>query len=286
MKTSNLETKVLKGSILFLMITALLMTTVLFTSCESNSTEEVIEDDTDLITAIEGSANRTLINVEDLPSTAQSELASEFSNDVIYEVASAEGLGFEVRLITTEGSWASEFNRAYFNTSGRLLEDRNRPRHGRRRSCFHIVFPFSVTMPDGSTITLESREDKSLIREWYQANPDEDDKPSLVYPIEIEYQDGTIVTVNSQEELIAAREGCKTTRCFDLVYPFGVTMPDGTVITLNSEDDRTLIREWYQNNPGVHERPTLVFPVDIIYEDGTIQTINNEDELQTAKDNC
>ena len=285
MKTSNLETKVLKGSILFLMITALLMTTLLFTSCSENS-EVTLEGDADLISAIENSANRTLINVEDLPLTAKSELEEEFSNDAIYEVTSAENLGFEVKLITTEGSWISEFNRAYFDTAGRSLEDRRRPRHGRRRSCFHIVFPFSVTMPDDSVITLESREDKSLIREWYAANPDANERPELVFPIEVEYQDGTILEINSYQELVDAREGCRTTRCFDFVYPFSVTMPDDSIINLTSEDDRYLIREWYDANPGVHERPELVFPIDIIYENGTTETINNQDELQTAKDNC
>lgn len=285
MKTTNVETRVLKGSIIFLMISALLMTTVLFTSC-SDSSETDFADDTALIAEIETAVNRTAITTNDLPSAAQSDLATDFENDDVYEVTKAEGLGFEVRLITTEGSWTSEFNRAFFDTNGRQLEDRRRPRHGRRRSCFKIVFPFSVTMPDDSVITLESRADKSLIRAWYEANPDATEKPELVYPIEIEYQDGTTATINSQEELITAREECRTVRCFDLVYPFTVTMPDDTTITLNSEDDRALIRAWYEANPGVYERPTLVYPVEIIFQDGSTQTINDSEEYQEAKDNC
>jgi hypothetical protein len=285
MKTTNVETRVLKGSIIFLMISALLMTTVLFTSC-SDSSETDLTDDTVLIDAIESSANRTVITTSDLPSAAQSDLETDFENDDVYEVTKAEGLGFEVRLITTEGSWTSEFNRAFFDTNGRQLEDRRRPRHGRRRSCFKIVFPFSVTMPDDSVITLESRADKSLIRAWYEANPDATERPELVFPIEIEYQGGTVATIASQEELITAREECRTVRCFDLVYPFTVTMPDGSTITLNSEDDRQLIRAWYEANPGVHERPTLLYPVEIIFQDGTTQTINNAEEYQAAKDNC
>ena len=285
MKTTNAETKVLKGSIIFLMISALSMTTVLFTSC-SESSETVIEDDASLIAAIETAANRTTVNVEDLPSGAQSDLETDYANDDVYDVKKAEGLGFEVRLITTEGSFTSEFNTAFFDENGRQLENRRRPRHGRRRSCFRIVYPFSVTMPDDTVITLESRSDKVLIRQWYADNPDATEKPELVYPIEIEYQDGTIEIINSQDELQAAREGCVTVRCFDIVYPFSVTMPDGTVITLNSEDDRALIRAWYQDNPGVHERPELVYPIEIIYQDGTTETINDADEYQAAKDNC
>ena len=285
MKTTNVETRVLKGSIVFLMISALLMTTVLFTSCTDSSETDIADDDT-LIAAIETSVNRTAISTEDLPSAAQTDLETYFENDDIYEVTKAEGLGFEVRLITTEGSWTTEFNRAFFDTNGRQLEDRRRPRHGRRRSCFRIVFPFSVTMPDDSVITLESREDKALIRAWYADNPGTTEKPELIYPIEIEYQDGTTATINSREEFIQAREECRTVRCFDLVYPFTVTMPDGSTITLNSEEDRQLIRAWYEANPGVHERPTLVYPVDIIFQDGTTQTINDTEEYQAAKDNC
>jgi hypothetical protein len=285
MKTTNVETNVLKGSIIFLMISALLMTTVLFTSC-TDSSETDFADDEALITAIETSVNKTTITVNDLPSAAQSDLETDYENDDIYEVTKAEGLGFEVRLITTEGSWTTEFNRAFFDTNGRQLEDRRRPRHGRRRSCFKIVFPFSVTMPDDSVITLESRADKRLIREWYQANPGSTEKPELIYPIEIEYQDGTIDTINNAAEYVQARQECRTVRCFDLVYPFSFTMPDGSTITLNSEDDRQLIRDWYDANPGVHERPVLVYPVDIIYQDGTTETINNAEEYQAAKQNC
>ncbi len=285
MKTTNLETKVLKGSIVFLMFTAFLMTMILFTSCSENA-EVAMEDDVSLITAIESSASRQSVTVNDLPTIAQEELETNFSDDEIYSIEKVTNLGFEVRLVTGEGSWTSELNSAFFDNAGRFLEDRRRPRHGRRRSCFRFVFPFSVTMPDGTSITLEDRSDKVLIREWYVANPGINEKPTLVFPIDIEYQDGTVATINSQAELELARVECRTVRCFDLVYPFTVTMPDGTEITLNSEDDRALIRAWYAANLGVHERPVLVFPIEIIYQDGTIETINDTVELEAAKDNC
>lgn len=285
MKSASTETKVLKGSIIFLMISALLMTTVLFTSCSENS-DNIDLDDESLISAIETSANRTSVSTEDLPTAAQADLSTDFTNDEVYKVTKAEDLGFEVRLVTAEGSFTSELNSVFFDVNGRQLENRRRPRHGRRRSCFKISFPFSLTMPDGSIITLEDRSDRVLVREWYQDNPGTTEKPDLIFPIDIEYQDGTIVTINTQDELITAREECRTVRCFDLVYPFTVTMPDGSSITLNSEDDRALIRAWYAANPGVHQRPELVYPVEIIFEDGTTLTINNADEYQAAKDSC
>lgn len=285
MKTTNSETRVLKGSIAFLLFTAFLMSMILFTSCSENS-EEIAQDDASLITAIESSANRQSVTESELPSGIQNELEENFSDDEIYVADRVAGLGFEIRMVTTGGSWTSELNSAFFTESGRFIEDERRPRRGRRRSCFRFVYPFSVTMPDATTITLESRDDKVLIRQWYAANPDVDEKPALVFPIEIEYQDGTTATINNAAELEDARLDCRRTRCFDYVYPFSVTMPDGSTITLNSRDDKSLIRAWYATNPGVDERPELVFPIDIVYPNGTVQTINNETELQEAKDNC
>ena len=286
MKTTNLENKVLKGSIIFLMITAVFMTTVLFTSCSETTDEALTLDDTNLIDAIETAANRSVVDIQSLPATAQDQLTEDFSDDEVYQVVSAPEIGFQVNLIGTDGSYTSEFNRAFFDTAGRGVEDRRIPRFGKRRSCFHIVFPFTVTMPDATEITLEEKSDKSLIREWYVANPDATEKPSLVFPIEIIYQDGTSETINDEDELIAAREGCVKVRCFDLVYPYSLTMPDDSIITLNSEDDRTLIKEWYRNNPGTRQRPELIFPVDIVFQDGTVQTVNDEDELKAAKESC
>lgn len=233
MKTTNSETRVLKGSIAFLLFTAFLMSMILFTSCSENS-EEIVQDDASLITAIESSTNRQSVAESELPAAIQNELETNFSDDDIYVADRVAGLGFEIRLITTGGSWTSELNSAFFTEAGRFVEDSRRPRRGRRRSCFRIVYPFSVTMPDATTITLESRADKVLIRQWYAANPDQQEKPTLVFPIEIEYQDGTIATINDSTELEAVRQDCRTTRCFDYVYPFTITMPDGSTITLNS----------------------------------------------------
>ncbi|MGK0235877.1 MAG: hypothetical protein ACI9EK_002418 [Psychroserpens sp.] len=287
MKTKKSETKVLTGSPIFLMFTAFLMTMILFTSCSEDSELEFeLGNDIDLITSIESSLNKVAVSLNDLPTTAQEELEINFSDDEVYSIGEVANLGFEVRLVTTGGSWTSELNSAFFDTSGRLLKDRKHPKHGKRRSCFRFVFPFSITMPDATIITLEDKTDKVLIRQWYMDNPNVNEKPSLVFPIEIEYQDGTVATINDKLELKAAKGDCKTRRCFDLVYPFSAIMPDGSTITLNSEDDRALIRAWYGANPGVHVRPDLVYPIEIIYQDGTIIIINDVTELETAKDNC
>jgi hypothetical protein len=75
--------------------------------------------------------------------------------------------------------------------------------------CFEFVYPISYVMPDGSVITGNSeKEIWQLIKEWYEANPDEKDKPVLQYPVDIQYKDGTIVTINDDEEMKAAYGNC------------------------------------------------------------------------------
>lgn len=75
-------------------------------------------------------------------------------------------------------------------------------------------------------------------------------------------------------------------RCFDFVFPIDFIMPDATSITLNSSDDWVLIRDWYEANPTINERPELVFPVEVTLEDGTVQTLINSEELRDVKQSC
>jgi len=63
-------------------------------------------------------------------------------------------------------------------------------------------------------------------------------------------------------------------------------MPDGSTITVENEDDRGEIKDWYEANPDVKEKPELQYPVDIIFKDGTIKTINNEEEMKSAYEYC
>jgi hypothetical protein len=71
-----------------------------------------------------------------------------------------------------------------------------------------------------------------------------------------------------------------------LIHPVTYIMPDGTEIIIEKKEDRKLIKEWYEANPGVEEKPELQYPVDIKYKDGTIKTINNKEEMIQAKKDC
>ncbi len=162
---------------------------------------------------------------------------------------------------------------------------------GHRKRCFELVLPVTYTMPDGSEITIESKEDRMLIKQWYVEHPDVVEKPAMNYPVDIKYKDGSIVTINNDEEMMEARKECgddmHKKRCFELVLPVTYIMPDESKITIETKEDRMLIKQWYINHPDVNEKPTLEYPVDIKYfEDDTVLTINNKEEMIAAKEEC
>ena len=161
------------------------------------------------------------------------------------------------------------------------------------RECFELVYPVTYLMPDGSTITIENDEDWDPIKDWYEENPESEERPELQYPVDVVFDDET-VTVNSAEEMGEMKRECwedEGRECFELVYPVTFIMPDGSSITVatDDEDGWQEVKDWYDANPESEERPTLEYPVDIVYEtnagDSTV-TINNEEEMEAVKDEC
>ncbi len=84
--------------------------------------------------------------------------------------------------------------------------------HGSRPMvCFDIVFPLTISFPDGTTQSVANRQAlKTAIRTWKQANPTATERPQIAFPITVKMKDdGTEVTVNSREELRQLREDCE-----------------------------------------------------------------------------
>ena len=158
-------------------------------------------------------------------------------------------------------------------------------------SCFDFVYPVTYIMPDGTTITGNSKDELRLaIKSWYEANPGSKDKPVLQYPVDVNFK-GRIVTINSDREMLRIKKACEKEKkpCFVFVYPITYIMPDGIVFTISSEDDyetKRAIRAWYVENPGVAEKPSLQYPVEIKFRDGKTLTINNDDEMSRARASC
>ena len=206
---------------------------------------------------------------------------------------------FPVNIIDHEGETKTinseeEMEGAYRYCSGR-------DREWEKRECFELVFPVTYIMPDGSTYEISSEEDDTgweALKQWYDANPDSEERPELQYPVDIMYEtEDRTVTINNEEEMMVAKEGCREMwgedsdeedqeECFAFVYPISYTMPDGSSVEISSDDDETgwmSIRAYYEDNPS-DEEPVLQYPVDIIFrtEDGDVTiTMGSEEDIDS-----
>ena len=77
-------------------------------------------------------------------------------------------------------------------------------------------------------------------------------------------------------------------KCFQIEYPYIIQMPNGATYTIESEDDSDFeeIKNYYEQNSGMDERPFIVFPINITTNDGESVTINNEDDMKEAYRDC
>jgi len=177
--------------------------------------------------------------------------------------------------------------------------DRNRERDGDHASCFKLVYPVTVIMPDSSEITLADSTGWDDVKSWYEANPDSKKRPVFQYPLDVVLNDGSTMTVNNADELHALKEDCKDgegdydrehekdhTPCFKLVYPLTVIMPDSSEISLADSTGWADVKSWYEANPDSKERPALKYPLDVTLKDGSTMTINSAEELYALKKDC
>jgi hypothetical protein len=268
----------------------ILVTIVLFSACSDQaSIEELTADDTALIEQIE-TASKTTLDAAILPETTKSVFNDELADSFIQNVQFAKGLGFKVSVFTDNESKADATSDVYFSVAGKQLNDKNEKRNAKRHKCFEFVFPLDFIMPDDTSITLETKADWILIREWYKANPRIKARPELVFPVDVLLEDGTIQTLLDRAELMAVKEACKKNKdkrkCFRLELPVTFTMPDATQITITERADFRLIRKWHKAHPRIKERASLNFPVTVIFKDGTRQEIADETAYLRAKVSC
>ncbi|MEO1517881.1 MAG: hypothetical protein AAFV95_22865 [Bacteroidota bacterium] len=80
---------------------------------------------------------------------------------------------------------------------------------GKGHKCFELVFPISISFPDGTTVQAIDRGGlRTAVREWKTNNPDVEGRPMLVFPIEVLLEDGTTQSIASIEELKALKDSC------------------------------------------------------------------------------
>ena len=216
-------------------------------------------------------------------------------------------LVFPVNILGYDGETEAINSEEEMKNAYRECSVRDRDRDWDRRECFELVFPVTYIMPDGSTYEISSDEDESgweELKEWYDSNPDSDQRPELQYPVDIitwENEESVTITINSEEEMIAAKEECREmwgeesdgddgAACYAFVYPISYTMPDGSVIEITTDEDESgwmAIREYYQSNPSEESEPSLQYPVDLIFrtEDGTeTVTVSSDDDLDAVEE--
>ncbi len=161
--------------------------------------------------------------------------------------------------------------------------------------CFTLVFPVSVSFPDGSETSFESKEEvKEAVKAFKEANPDAEERPSLVFPIEITLTDGTVTNVETQDALQEIKSECKGNRdgtrgskCVSLIYPVTVAIPDGDDVEVACKRElKRTIKAYKRQNPDAEESPSIVFPVEVELEDGTTQSVASQEELEALKEDC
>jgi hypothetical protein len=169
---------------------------------------------------------------------------------------------------------------------------------GNRTAKLQLQMPYQVEMPDGSLITIETKEDRLLIRTWYEENPAVETKFVYVFPLTV-LLNGEEIVVNSTEELQQLRQRFAPNSdrgehkaCFEVQYPITLIMPDGSLITIESVEEKGLVRAWYAENEDYKgQRPTHQFPITLLVkdEDGeqVALVINSQEELDAYREaNC
>ena len=274
--------------------------------------------DAELVQAIIDAEGKTEVSMEELPSVARGTMEEDYLNAYLHLYSmKASILGYEVSIAGRAGN-SGKRGEVYFDIDGKKLDPGNyRGKEDGEWSeandrgaktdwrCFDIVYPITIQMPDGSTLSIDGEEDTDLeiVKNYYEEN-DSEEKPSMVFPITIITYEGVTKTISSEEEMSDAYRGCsgrdrerdwdRERDCFELVYPVTYVLPDGSTIDISDEEDEAgweSLKSWYEANPESEERPSLQYPVDIVYEseeseDGETVTINSEDEMMVAKEEC
>ena len=300
------------------LLTIILPLTILFLVSGCAKDEPKGMSDAELVQAIIDAEDKTEVSMEELPSVARGTMEEDYLNEYLHLYSmKASMLGYEVSIAGRAGN-SGKRGEVYFDIDGKKLDPGNyRGKEDGEWSeandrgaktdwrCFDIVYPITIQMPDGSTLSIDGEEDTDLeiVKNYYEEN-DTEEKPSMVFPITIITYEGVTKTISSEEEMSDAYRSCsgrdrerdwdRERDCFELVYPVTYVLPDGSTIEISDEEDEAgweSLKSWYEANPESEERASLQYPVDIVYaseesEDGETVTINSEDEMMVAKEEC
>ena len=290
MRASTFKQSIFKQNNFRYTITVFFMSFLLLVSCsDSEGLNDFEIEGTQLIEKIEN-ATRVSVAATSLPVATASALRGDLADSHIVKVEFAKDLGYKVFLETDNESRVEVKSEVYFSKEGKQLLDTNSKRNFKRNKCFQFVFPIDFIMPDNTSITLDSKEEWVMIKDWYAANKGIKRRPKLVFPVEVTIEDGSLQTLIDRDDLRRMKDSCKRgkdkRKCFKLILPVQYTMQDGTLIDIIERADFKLLRAWHKANPQMKEKANLNFPIDIEYKDGTTATIDDQKAFEAAKDAC
>ena len=294
-------------------------------SCSDSETENNIQDLTvsEHIELIKNHDNKIEINFEELPGVSQNYINSLENNITTELILHAQDLGYEIKMRRESRNLVSLLNilYIYFDQNGEILFDDNYDEDSdgdydifnewEDFMCFDIQFPISVTMPDGSQISVGNEDELyEAVELYYEMSDEFDGLPEINFPFNIvfyyEDENGNeiedLVGVGSYEELEMYFEMCDDgwdnddgwddegwfeIDCVDLVYPISIVNPEGDIISIESEDSlHEYIDQYYQNcnSDDCFGEFELVFPLTIEYysennDQNQTLTISSQEEL-------
>jgi hypothetical protein len=160
--------------------------------------------------------------------------------------------------------------------------------------CFDFVYPITVELPDGNTLSANSMQElETIYEEWFQQNSTETLCPALSYPLQIVFgENGTIQTANNEEELIAIIFQCIENEgdfddCFSILYPVTILYPGGASASVNSDYELYQAYDaWEQANPNATEYPEMAFPITVQLADGTVQQAQSQEDIDALFEAC
>ena len=302
-------------------INLLLIAVVIF-SCSETETDPVLNLSVrEHIELIKNHDNKIEISFDDLHEVSQNYISSLENNITAQQILHAQNIGYEVKIKRESRSLVSLLNSLYiyFDQNGDILFDDNYDQDNdgdydvfdewENFMCFDIQFPISITMPDGSQISVGNEDELyEAVELYYEMSDEFDDLPEINFPFNIVFyyedengnENEEVVDVGSDEELEMYFEMCDDgwddeswceIDCVDLVYPISIVNPEGDIISVESEDSlHEYIDQYYENcNSDNCGDFTLAYPLTVEYYSETndqVQTltINSEEELEELLD--